>query len=291
MLLFVLGAIWGASYLFIRVAAPVLRPIPLVFIRLLLGGGTLFLFGMITHRTIPWRANWKKYTIIGLFNCAIPFTLISTAALSLTSSFSAMLNATTPLFTAVVAALWLKDALTAKKIIGLAFGLIGVGIIVGWQPTPLDSNALIAALLLLLAALSYGVATVYGRAQLRGSDSFGNAVGQLLLGGVWILPFAVMNPPQTAPTVDAIAAVLALALLSTSVAYLIYFQLLASAGATATASVTFLVPFFSSLWGAVILHEEIHVNELIGFGVILIGLVLVTDLIVGRRRVDMAVAR
>ncbi|MDZ4765557.1 MAG: DMT family transporter [Chloroflexota bacterium] len=287
-LLFVLGAIWGASYLFIRIAAPVLRPFPLVFIRLALGGGALFVYALITHRTIPWRANWKKYAIIGALNCALPFALISTAALNLTASFSSMLNATTPLFTAVVAALWLKDALTLNKIIGLALGLTGVAIIVGWQPTPLDSAGIFAAILLLIAALSYATGTVYGRSALTGSDSYGNAVGQLLLGGVWIFPFAVTNPPQMTPTVSALAAVLMLGLLSTSVAYLIYFRLLASVGATATASVTFLVPFFSSLWGMLILGEEIYLNEIIGFGIILVGLTLVTGLL-ARRHVEVAV--
>lgn len=288
-LLFVLGAIWGASYLFIRVAAPVLRPFPLVFIRLALGGGALLIYALITHRTIPWRENWKKYAIVGAFNCALPFALISTAALQLTASFSAMLNATTPLFTAVVAAFWLKDALTFKKIAGLACGMIGVAVIVGWQPTPLDSTGMTAAIFLLIAALSYGVGTVYGRAALRNSDSYGNAVGQLLVGGAWIFPFAVTNLPTAPPTAAAVGAALALGFLCTGVAYLLYFRLLASAGATATASVTFLVPCFSSLWGTLILGETIYINEIIGFGIILIGLTLVTGILV-RRRVDVAVA-
>lgn len=280
--LFILGGIWGASYLFIRVASPVLGPFPLVFIRLLLGGGALFLFARLSGQVVPWRQQWRRYLFVGLFNCALPFSLISTAALNLTASFSAMLNATTPLFTAVVAAVWLKDPFTARKLIGLGCGLAGVGIIVGWQPVPLDTPALVSALLLLGAAVSYAVATVFSKANFKGADPVGTAVGQLLVGSLWVMPFAAANPPTMPPTAAALGALLGLALLSTSVAYLIYFRLIASAGATVTASVTFLVPFFSSFWGAVILNETIYLNEFIGFAVILVGLTLVTGLLARR---------
>lgn len=286
-LLFLLGAIWGASYLFIRVASPVLRPFPLVFVRLLLGGGALLIYALLMRRTIPWREHGRHYIIMGLFNCALPFSLISTAALNLTASFSAMLNATTPLFTAVVAALWLKDALTIRKLIGLACGMVGVAIIVGWQPTPLDSVGLMSAGLLLAAALAYGVGTVYGRRSLKGVEPLGSAVGQLLLGSLWVMPFAAANPPVMTPTLDVLAATLLLSLLSTSVAYVIYFRLLTNIGATATASVTFLVPFFASVWGAVILRESVQPNEIIGFLIILVGLTQVTGLL-ARRPVPVA---
>lgn len=281
-LLLLLGAIWGASYLFIRVASPVFRPFPLVFLRLLLGGGMLLLVALMMRRTIPWRENWRGYLIAGLFNCAIPFSLISTAALNLTASFSAMLNATTPIFTAVVAAFWLKDRLTAAKIVGLVCGLSGVAIIVGWQPTPLDSVGLLSAGMLIAAAVCYAGGVVYSKKVFKSADPIGTSVGQLLFGGVWMLPLALANPPQVEPTPAAIASVLLLSLLSTSVGYLIYFHLLGTSGATATASVTFLVPFFSSLWGAVVLGEVIHINEVIGFGVILVGLTLVTGMLARR---------
>jgi drug/metabolite transporter (DMT)-like permease len=281
-LLLLLGAIWGASYLFIRVASPVFRPFPLVFLRLLLGGGMLLVFALVMHRTIPWRENWRSYLIAGLFNCAIPFSLISTAALNLTASFSAMLNATTPIFTAVVAAFWLKDRLTPAKIVGLVFGLTGVAIIVGWQPTPLDSVGLLSAGMLIAAAVCYAGGVVYSKKVFKSADPIGTSVGQLLFGGVWVLPLALANPPQVEPTPAAIASVLLLSLLSTSVGYMIYFHLIGTSGATATASVTFLVPFFSSLWGAVVLGEVIHVNEVIGFGVIIVGLTLVTGMLARR---------
>ncbi len=281
-LLFVLGAIWGASYLFIRVASPVLRPFPLVFLRLLLGGGALFLVAVGMHRAIPWREHWQHYLIAGLINCALPFSLISTAALNLTASFSAMLNATTPIFTAVVAALWLKERLTAAKIIGLVCGMSGVGIIVGWQPTPLDTVGLLSAGMLTAASISYACGVVYSKKVFQSADPISTSVGQLLLGGIGVLPLALANPPQVEPTPAALAAMLALSLLSTSVGYLIYFRLLGASGATATASVTFLVPVFSSLWGAVVLGEVIHINEMIGFGAIMVGLTLVTGLLARR---------
>jgi drug/metabolite transporter (DMT)-like permease len=280
--LLLLGAIWGGSYLFIRVASPVLRPFPLVFIRLALGGGVLLAAALMMKRSIPWRRHGRSYLIAGLVNCALPFSLISIAALNLTASFSAMLNATTPIFTAVIAAFWLKDRLTTAKIVGLTCGLLGVAVIVGWQPTPLDAVGLLSAGMLIASSVCYAAGAVYSKKVFQNADPISTSVGQLLSGGIWVLPLALVDPPRAALTPAALASALGLGLLSTAFGYLIYFRLLNASGATATASVTFLIPFFSSVWGAVVLGETIHANEVIGFGAILVGLTLVTEMLARR---------
>ncbi|MBK8024059.1 MAG: DMT family transporter [Chloroflexi bacterium] len=277
-LLFVLAAIWGAAFLFVRVAVPVLGPFPLVASRLLLGGVLLFVYASAIKQTPNWRAHWRRYVMIGIFNNAIPYVLISTAQLHLTASFASLLNATTPLFSAVIAALWIQDRLTVPKLIGLGLGIVGVGVIVGWQQQQVDAVWIVSVLLMFVSACSYGIAAVYSKIAFKGISPVSTATGQLLVAGGVVLPFAVLNPPQMDVQPLTILAVVALATLSTAVAFQIYFHLIASAGPTSAASVTLLVPFFSSLWAAIFLGEQLHANEIVGFFIILVGLLLVTGL-------------
>jgi drug/metabolite transporter (DMT)-like permease len=277
-LLFLLAAVWGASFLFVRVAVPVLGPFPLVATRVLLGGLILFGYAASVGHAPDVRTHWRRYLIIGLLNNAIPFTLIATAQLHLTASFAALLNSPPPLFSAVIAAIWIKDKLTAAKLIGLLLGILGVGVIVGWQPVPLASEQWISILLMLGAAFSYGLAAVYGRVAFSGANPISTATGQLLASSLLMLPLALLNPPTKAIEPVTIVAMLGLAVLSTALAYRIYFHLIRSAGPTSAASVTLLIPFFSSLWGSIFLGEQLFANEVIGFVIIVVGLLLVTGL-------------
>lgn len=279
-LLFVLAALWGASFLFVRVAVPALGPFPLVLVRVFLGGILLLGYALVTRQAPNWGAHWRRYLLIGLVNNAIPFTLIATAQINITASLAALLNATTPLFSAVIAAVWIKDKLTLPKLIGLLLGIIGVGIIVGWQPinTDGDSTRTISILLMLGASLAYGIAAVYGKVAFKGINPVATSTGQLFFASLWILPFALTNPPTQAISLNIVLSMLGLAVLSTSLAYLIYFHLIESAGPTPAASVTLLIPFFSSVWGAIFLGERLSQNEIGGFAVILVSLVLVTGL-------------
>lgn len=247
-LLFLLAALWGASFLFVRVAVPVLRPFPLVAARAIMAGTILLIYTLVIGQIPNWRKNWLRFLIIGLFNNAIPHTLIAIAQLELTASFAALL------------------------------GMFGVSIIVGWRPEPLDAASLTAVLLMLGATFSYGIAVVYGKIAFQGVNPLHTSIGQLLSAGLLVLPLAVANPPQQAIQPGTLLAVGGLALLSTALAYLIYFRLIASAGPTSAASVTLLIPFFSSLWGALFLGERLETNEVLGFAVILVGLLLVTGL-------------
>lgn len=159
--LLLLSALWGASFLFIRVAVPALGPVVLIELRVLIAGLALLGLGAFTRKRLPWRSHWRPFMVIGLINSALPFVLIATAELHLTASLAATLNATTPLFGACAAALWLGEALTLRKVSGLILGLLGVAALVGLGPLPLTPPVLFAAGASLLAALSYGVAAVY----------------------------------------------------------------------------------------------------------------------------------
>lgn len=277
-LLFLLAALWGASFLFVRIAVPILGPFPLVAARVVVGGGMLLVYTSFIGQRPDWRSHWRQYLVIGLFNNAIPFSLIATAQLTLTASFAALLNATTPLFSAMVAAIWIKERLTTVRAIGLLTGIIGVAIIVGWQPEIPGPSRLPGIALMLLATFSYGIAAVYGKAAFRGARPMATANGQLIASSILMLPLALLNPPQHPVEPLAIGAVIGLALFSTAMAYIIYFHLIESSGPTIAASVTLLIPFFSSLWGALFLNEQLASNEIIGFLVILVGLCFVTGL-------------
>ncbi len=278
-LLFLLAALWGASFLFIRVASPALGPLALIAARVLLAAAVLALYAAATRRLPDLRSRWKSYLLLGIVNAAIPFTLIATAELRLTASLAAILNATTPLFAALVAALWLGERITPKRALGLALGLAGVAILVGWSPLRLDGPVLLAIAASLGGAVAYAVGGVYASSgAFKGAPPLALAIGQQLGAGIVLLPLAATHVPTAAPSMGVVLAFLGLSLLATAVAYLIYFRLIASVGPTKTLTVTILVPVFGLLWGALFLHEPVGLGTLAGLAVVLISVVLVTGL-------------
>lgn len=268
MLIF-LAAIWGGSFLFIRIAAPALGSILLMAVRVALAAIGLLVYALAQASLPDFRANWKHYLAIGALNNAIPFVLIANAVIDLNASLSAILNATTPLFTAMVAAVWIGEPFGWRRSSGVVMGILGVGILVGFSPIPFSMKVLLAVGQSLLAAFSYGLGAVYTRTRFQGANPIHTSLGQLVGSTILLAPLAVFNGPETSPTMAVILATLALALLGTSFAYLIYFRLISAAGPTTAASVTFLVPFFSILWGVIFLHEPLSAGMFLGLGVIL----------------------
>ena len=177
--LMLLASLWGASYLFIRIAVPQLGPFLLMDLRVLIGSGTLLLYAFILRRLPDLRRRWKQYLLLGTINSAIPFTLIAASELYIPSSLAAILNATTPMFTAVVAALWLKDPLTWKKGGGLLLGFIGVAVLVGWSPIPVEKTVLLSVAVMLAASFSYAVGGVYAKKAFPDAPPLTLAIGQL----------------------------------------------------------------------------------------------------------------
>lgn len=275
-LLFLLAAFWGASFIFIGISAPVLGPFVLVFVRTTIAALVLFVYARATGQPITLRSHGWKFLLLGLLNVAIPFALISTAELHISSAMASILNATTPLWGALVVAVWMKEALTPTRIAGLLIGIVGVGIVVGLQPEELTTWFVLGAIMMLVASFFYAVGTAYGKRDFKGIAPLSMAIGQVSSGALIMLPLALANPPTQPITTEVIVSMLLLAVVSTAIAYLIYFTLLSSAGATNTMTVTFLSPFFSILWAWLFVGETIGVMQFVGLLVILSGLFLVT---------------
>jgi drug/metabolite transporter (DMT)-like permease len=281
--LLALGALWGGSFLFIRVAVPSLGPLLLMELRVGIASVALVLFAAAVGRRPKLRARWRQFLLIGTLNAAIPFTLIAAAEIHLTASLAAILNSTTVMFAAVAAAVWSRDPLTARKVVGIVLGVIGVAVLVGWDPVELDGTVLLSVGAMLAASLSYGISAVYVKRTFVGVPPLGMAIGQLTGATVVLFPFAALSVPGESPPVAATASVLALALLSTALAYLFYFRLITNVGPTSTVTVTLLVPVFGLLFGVLFLDEPFGPGTLAGLGIVLGSVVLVTGIGFGKR--------
>jgi drug/metabolite transporter (DMT)-like permease len=268
--LFVLAAIWGGSFIFMRVLAPVLGPIPTAALRVLLGGGMLLLWFRVRRFDPQWRVHRRHYMIIGAVNSSIPFSLFAFAALHVPAGYSAILNSTAPMFGALFAALWLAEPLTTRKLAGLALGFCGV-IVVAWRGAgALTPMVLLSALACLTAALCYGLSGVYVRKFARGVPALGIAGCSQICAGLLLLPGLLFVPAGLEFSRPVIVSLLGLGLLCSGVAYVFYYRLMTDIGPTRTLTVTFLVPIFGVRWGAIFLGEQITLITLTG-GILIIA--------------------
>jgi drug/metabolite transporter (DMT)-like permease len=274
--LIMLSALWGGSFLFIRVAVPALGPFLLVELRVGLAAAALCLYALAAGSMPKIQGRWKSFLVLGFLNAAVPFSLISAAEIHLTASLAAILNSTTVMFTAIVAPVWMGDALTARKVIGIVLGIVGVSVLVGWDPLPLNGAVLFAVAAMLLASLSYALGATYAKRSFSGIPPLGMAIGQLSGAVVLLLPMAVVSVPERAPSTVVTFSMLGLAFLSTALAYLIYFRLIENVGPTSTLTVTLLVPVFGLLFGVLLLEEPFGPGTLAGLGIILTSVVLIT---------------
>jgi drug/metabolite transporter (DMT)-like permease len=282
--LFLLSALWGASFIFIRVAVPGLGPFVLVELRVGLAAAALALCAALLGRLPKLRARWKQFALLGLVNVAIPFCLISAAEINLTASLAAILNSTTVMFTAVVAAVWMGEALTARKLFGVVLGTIGVTVLVGWDPIAVDWAVVLSVGAMLAASLGYALGSVYAKRTFVGSPPLAIAIGQLTTASVLVMPLAALSVPDQRPSAIVALSVLGLALPSTAVAYMLYFRLISNVGPTSTSTVTLLVPLFGLLFGVVLLDEPVGLGTLAGLVLILSSVTFVTGLGLGGNR-------
>ena len=280
--LLLLSALWGASFIFIRVAVPALGPFVLVELRVGLAATTLLLCAAALGRLQKLRVRWKQFAVLGIVNVAIPFSLISAAEINLTASLAAILNSTTVMFTAVVAAVWMGDALTARKVFGVVLGIAGVTVVVGWDPITVDRAVILSVGAMLAASLGYAVGSVYAKRTFVGSPPLAIAIGQLTAASMLVLPLAAATLPDERPSTVVVLSVLGLALPSTAVAYMLYFRLISNVGPTSTSTVTLLVPLFGLLFGVVLLDEPVGLGTLAGLTLILSSVTLITGIGVAR---------
>jgi drug/metabolite transporter (DMT)-like permease len=274
--LLLLATIWGASFLLIRIAAPALGPVGLVTARMLIAGGALVLFALATQRPLPsLRAEWRTYLALGALNSAVPLTLEAFALLHLSASMGAILASTTPLWTAIGAALWLGERLTARAASGLALGIAGVVAIVGWSELALTGVVVLALSAALLSAVLYALGGIYARAVVRGRSPLALTIGQDLSAGVLLLPLAVTAPSHGPLSMSVVVATVTLALVVTAAGTLLYFDLIARLGPTRTQSVGFLVPGVALLLGVLLLGEPLTAGTVLGLGLVLASVGLV----------------
>lgn len=282
-----LAAIWGASFLFMRIAAPAFGAVPLAAVRVL--GAALVLLPLLALRG-EWpalRRHWRPIALVGLTNSALPFVAFGYASLSITAGLASIFNAATPLFSALIASLWLREPMTRTRALGLTLGFAGVvGLALhkaaaasatGTAATA-DAGVAGAIAACLAATLLYGFSASFAKRHLAGVPSMALATGSQLGAAVLLAPMAALAWPQAMPAPVHWGVALALAVLCSGVAYILYFRLIAHAGPTNAASVTFLIPAFAVLWGWWLLGETVTLAMLAGCAVIVLGTSLVLGL-------------
>ena len=273
-LLVALAALWGGSFVFMRYAVPAMGPVPLAFARVTLASLALFAFAAAQRRVPDLRTRWRGFAVVGLVNSALPFVLFCFAEQTIPASTAGILNATSPFFGAIAAAIWLGEPLTARKVGGMLLGLAGVVLLVGLQPEPMTPATALAIAACLAAALCYGLAGVYTKKRMHGVPSFALACGSQLSAAILLAPMAPFASVPGPVTAWVIWNVVALAVASTAVAYLIYFRLIADIGPSRALTVTFLIPLFGVLWGYLFLDEPVTANMLAGGALIVFGTAL-----------------
>jgi len=281
--LFSLAAIWGGSYALMRAVAPVFGGIGTMWLRISIAGVLLLVYATAIRADLQWRAWWKQYLLIGLLNSALPFALIAFAMKTLPAGYGAILNASSPFFAALCAAIMLGERLTASRLAGMALGLAGVGLIINLGPIPLTSATVTAMAASLMAAALYGFVIVYTKKYTKGVPNMGIAVGTLLLPAMLIAPLGLISIPAVVPPANVVFSLLALAALCSAVAYLLYFGLIRDVGPTRAISVTFLIPLFGVAWGAIFFAEALNAGAIFGGVVVLIGVALVLEVLPLRR--------
>ena len=273
--LVLLAAVWGLAFVFIRVAVVPLGPFALVEVRVLIAGTALLLYLRLLGLPLDLRGRWRTYLTLACLGSALPFVLIASAQQVITASFAVILVSTSPLFGALVAAAALGERLTARRLGGLVLGIAGVALLIGWNPSTEPLPPVWAIACALGAAALYGIAGVYTRMAVQDMPAIAAAAGSQFAGAMLLLPFVAFAPPAAMPTALEWANVVALALVSSAFAFILYFQLIRNVGPVKTLTVNFLTPLFGVGGGVLLLGERVSVNMIAGAAVILAGTALV----------------
>ena len=254
-----LGAVWGAAFLFFRIAAPQVGAVWAAEIRLAIGAAVLL--AVAGPRT------------------AVPFTLISYATVTLHAGFTSLLAAATPLFTAAIAVAFMGQRINLRVAAGLAVGVVAVVVLVGWSPLEPGITTLLAVAAGLGAPASYAIAGNFVRAKLSEVPPLELATGMLTTGALVVLPVALVTGVPGTPQLDGILALIAVGTVSTALAWPLYFRVLRRTTPVAASTVTFIVPAFGVVWSAILVAEPVGAGLVVGFGLILLSLVLVLGIV------------
>lgn len=273
--LLALSALWGASFLFIRIAAPVMGPWVLAALRVALATLTLAVLMRVLRHAWPWQ-HWRTLLVIGLLSVAVPFMLFAWAALRLPAGYSALLNTTAVLFGTLASAWYKEDTLSPRKLLGCLCGFIGVGLIVRLGPVPLDAATLAAAAACVGAAACYGLSTPLMKRATAKMQPLAIAAGIHLPALLVVLPGAAWTLPQAQFTPGALAAVGVLGIVTSGLAYWAHLRIIRHVSPVAAMSPAFLIPVFGVTWGHLFLGETLSPGIFAGGALVLLATALVT---------------
>ncbi len=282
-----LAAIWGGSFLLTRVAVPEFGPFALMFVRC--GAAAVLMVGYLAVRgqLSALRGNLWRSGLIGIVGSAMPFALLGYGLVSLSAGLGSILNATTPMFTALVGWLWMAERLPAARAAGIAIGFAGV-VVLAWSRLTGGVGAWLPVAACLMSTLCYGVAANATRRYLADVPALIGATGSQIGAALALAPFAAFSWPTPMPSALAWGNAITLAAVCTAVAYLLYFRLIKHAGAQRAATVTYVIPLFGVLWGAWLLGERLEPRQLLGGAIIIVGSALAIGLLrLGRRPVPL----
>ncbi len=281
--LVLLSTLWGMSFLFMRVASPEFGAVPLVMVRMGVAALVLLpLFTVARYRQLFWEYK-APLAVLSVTNHVIPFSLLAYATLGLEAGFTSLINATTPIFTALIGMVAFATPITRQQYFGLAIAFVGVYVLSADRLDFSSGGDGWSILATLGATFCYGIAGNFSKARLSHLPIRVVAGGSVLISGLILLIPGVLFWPETMPSVQGWLNALALAVLSTAFAFFLYFQLLSSAGATATSTVTFLVPVSALLWGYLILGEVLSLQVMVGMAITLVGTAIATRMLRLRR--------
>lgn len=275
-MLLLLAAVWGTSFLFIKIGVAEMSPDTLVALRLIIGALILVVALYVRGLRLPTNLRvWGDLFFLGIVGLVLPYVLITWGEQHIASNMAAILNATTPLFTVILTYVWThEEQLSGLKLVGVALGFVGVLVAVGIGAASVGSSSTQGQIAVLFAAFFYAISGIYGRRAFRGVPALIPATGQVVCGAIVITPIALVlhGIPDPLPSFKAISAVVALAVFGTSFAYIMLYWLMDRIGASRTSMVTYLLPPFALIYGAAFLDERIAPNALLGLALVVIGI-------------------
>lgn len=280
-LLLLCGALFASTFPLIRLTAPVFGPLALMDIRVFLAAGLLALWAWISRQPLGFKRPLCDWLLLGGLNSALPFSLIAFAQLHVPSSTAAIFIATVPLFTLLIEALWFGQSFTPQKALGLTLGTSGVAVLSGWGGLTFTPVVLLALLALLLASLSYALSAMVMKTRFAHGSPLSVSTGNFLSAGILLLPLAAAMPPRSLPGLETVLALAVLAVLSTAVAWALFFGLVRRLGIGPTSSVSYLIPMFGVVFGVLFLSEPVGPSTLLGFVLVLGGVALVGEVRLG----------
>ena len=279
--LVVLGMIWGASFMFQRITVPVIGAGMTGAGRMIFAALTLLGVLVLLRKPLQWRARWRDYLLVGVIVMGLPLTCFAVAARSLPAGYLAVLNATVPLFAVLIG--WVNSGTrpSVSKLAGVVVGVVGVATLAKFGNLEMNLPTVIGFAAALFASFLYAIGAIMAKKRYGDADPLPITAGNLIGGSLPLIPVAFATAPAAVPSAGVMAALVALGILCTGIAYALYFRILRAAGVERTVTVTFLVPLFALIWAALFLHEPITWAAVAGCALVLFAVALIFERVPG----------